>query len=65
MSDLVSLPHGHTRRIEPFSSGFRGLVRVHDRRAVSGKVLYRQRHRIATRYAHAVSAPGIAATVTF
>ena len=36
MSDLVLLPRAHMRRIEPFFPRSRGLVRVDDRRVVSG-----------------------------
>ena len=36
MSDLVLLSRAHMRRIEPFFPRSRGLVRVDDRRVVSG-----------------------------
>ncbi len=43
MSDLILLSRAHMRRIEPFFPRSRGLVRVDDRRVISG-IIYVIRH---------------------
>lgn len=43
MSDLVLLPRAQMRRIEPFFPRSRGLVRVDDRKVISG-IIYVIRH---------------------
>ena len=43
MSDLILLSRTHMRRIEPFFPRSRGLVRVDDRRVISG-IIYVIRH---------------------